>query len=98
MPPMTAWAISSMTAPRVKLGAQIQRAPMRGIGGHGRDRGEGLGFADAELLDQRAGLLGPLAVGVEDAQDVGVADADPGLDVEAGDEPAADDADAEGLL
>ncbi|OQB50446.1 MAG: hypothetical protein BWX98_02625 [Candidatus Aminicenantes bacterium ADurb.Bin147] len=65
------------------------------ISGHGRDRGVRLGFADAEGAGQGAGLAGPFPVGIENAEDVGVADADEALDVEAGDEPAADDADAE---
>jgi hypothetical protein len=80
---------------RVVRGADPDRPDAR-VGGHGRDGPVGLGLADAERPGQGAGLTGPLAVGIEDAQDVGVTDPHPGTDVEAGDETAADDADAEG--
>jgi hypothetical protein len=68
------------------------------IGGHLGDRRERLGLADSERLDQGAGFAGPFWIWVENAQDVGIPDADETLDVKAGDESAADDPDPEDFL
>ena len=79
---------------RVVRPAQPDRIDGR-VGGHRLDRGERPGVAHVELTGQRCRLFGVLAAGAPAPAHVGVPHPDHRPDVEAGDEPAADEPDAE---
>src|SRR5205085_9625249 len=66
-----------------------------GCSDHLLDRREGACLADAERARERCRARGMLVVRAPDATDVGVPDAHPRLNVKAGDETAADEADSE---
>src|SRR5690606_9604649 len=62
-----------------------------GVGHHLRDGAVGLRISDVDVTRELGGRFRILAVGAPDARDVRFADADERLDVELGDESAADE-------
>ena len=79
---------------RVVGAADPERLDVR-IGDHLRDAAVGLARTDVEIPGERRDALGALAAGAPDAEDVGIADADERLYMEAGDESASNEANAE---
>ena len=97
LPRSTALTISSTFSMRAWFGPVSQMASIVGVGHHLGDGRVRLGGPDVQPAREGGRLLGVLAVRAPDAEHVGVAHRLTRLHVEAGVEPAADEADPETL-